>query len=207
MNKFLIAIASLFLWACNNATTSSETDVNKRDQAYIDSVEKVRKQKHVEFKVAKNSPFYKHKNFKELSYYPVTKAYRFWVKLHKLAQPELVQFVTSGSRQPVYQKVCFLSFSMGTELPDTLWGFVQSSHPSVLFVPFKDLTNNETTYGGGRYLELDYSPQMDSIYLDFNFAFNPYCHYDTGYSCPVVPFENHLKREINAGEKRYPYAK
>jgi uncharacterized protein (DUF1684 family) len=42
----------------------------------------------------------------------------------------------------------------------------------------------------------------DSIELDFNYAFNPYCHYNSTFSCPIVPFENHLKVHIFAGEKK-----
>jgi len=46
-----------------------------------------------------------------------------------------------------------------------------------LFLPFIDETNGDTTYGGGRYIELSI-PQSDSIEIDFNKAFNPYCAYN-----------------------------
>ena len=39
--------------------------------------------------------------------------------------------------------------------------------------------------------------------LDFNYCFNPYCHYTTGYNCPIPPRENYLEIKIEAGEKKF----
>jgi hypothetical protein len=39
--------------------------------------------------------------------------------------------------------------------------------------------------------------------LDFNKAYNPYCAYSDGYSCPVPPKANNLPVAIEAGEKTY----
>ena len=42
------------------------------------------------------------------------------------------------------------------------------------------------------------------ILIDFNLAYNPFCAYSSNYSCPLPPFENHLKHvAIRAGEKAY----
>lgn len=73
-----------------------------------------------------------------------------------------------------------------------------------LFVPFKDLTNGKETYGGGRYLDLQMGEiGKEGIWLDFNKAYNPYCAFSEGYSCPIPPKENHLTTRIEAGEKCY----
>ncbi|WP_373074977.1 DUF1684 domain-containing protein [Zeaxanthinibacter enoshimensis] len=69
---------------------------------------------------------------------------------------------------------------------------------SYLFLPFTDLTNGEETYSGGRYLDLDI-PEGDSLLIDFNKAYNPYCVYNKKYSCPIVPKVNHLDKAIRAG--------
>jgi uncharacterized protein (DUF1684 family) len=37
--------------------------------------------------------------------------------------------------------------------------------------------------------------------LDFNYAYNPYCAYTDGYSCPITPQENYIDIEVNAGIK------
>lgn len=81
------------------------------------------------------------------------------------------------------------------------------NHPlykNYLFIPFKDKTNGMETYGGGRYLDLFMKDVAgDEIVLDFNKAYNPYCAFSDGYSCPIPPQENHLKVSIEAGEKNF----
>jgi uncharacterized protein (DUF1684 family) len=73
-----------------------------------------------------------------------------------------------------------------------------------LFIPFKDETSGQETYGGGRYLDLRMGELSENeIILDFNKAYNPYCAYLAGYSCPIPPKENYLKVCIAAGEKNY----
>jgi len=71
-----------------------------------------------------------------------------------------------------------------------------------VFLPFTDLTNGDLTYGGGRYIDLTY-PLKDSVLIDFNKAYNPYCAYNPKYSCPLVPSVNHLETPILAGEKSF----
>jgi hypothetical protein len=73
-----------------------------------------------------------------------------------------------------------------------------------LFLPFKDLTNGETTYGGGRYINLLESDIVDGkINIDFNKCYNPWCAYSDGYNCPIPPKENHFDIEVIAGERNY----
>ena len=67
-----------------------------------------------------------------------------------------------------------------------------------LFFPFNDLTNGDTSYGGGRYIDLTI-PKGNTIVLDFNKSYNPYCAYTSGYSCPIPPIENYIDSEIKAG--------
>ncbi len=78
----------------------------------------------------------------------------------------------------------------------------KEGYEDYLFLPFTDLSNGATTYGGGRYLDLRL-PQGDQILLDFNRAYNPYCAYNKKYSCPIVPPENHLNISVEAGVKAF----
>jgi hypothetical protein len=71
-----------------------------------------------------------------------------------------------------------------------------------LLIMFRDLTNGEETYGGGRYIQVDL-PSNASTRIDFNRATNPYCAYEAQLTCPVPPLENWLKVRIPAGEKDY----
>ena len=69
-----------------------------------------------------------------------------------------------------------------------------------LFLPFLDDTNGDTTYGGGRYIDLRI-PEDNTIEIDFNKAYNPYCAYNEKFSCPIVPRENYLDVAVKAGVK------
>lgn len=77
-------------------------------------------------------------------------------------------------------------------------------YANYLFVPFTDATNGIETYEGGKYLDITIQDIINNtIMIDFNKAYNPYCSYIGGYDCPVPPKENALVVSINAGEKKY----
>ncbi len=75
-----------------------------------------------------------------------------------------------------------------------------------VFLPFRDATNGDTTYGGGRYL-LDTVKGADlgndgaTVVIDFNYAYHPSCVHDPRWSCPLAPPENTLPVAITAGER------
>ncbi len=70
-----------------------------------------------------------------------------------------------------------------------------------LFVPFRDETSGNETYGAGRYLEVPYESGQADFELDFNFAYNPSCAYSPAYDCPYPPPGNRLSIAVTAGEK------
>jgi len=73
-----------------------------------------------------------------------------------------------------------------------------------LFLPFKDATNGEESYGGGRYIDLKASSiKDDKMAVDFNKTYNPWCAYSDGYNCPIPPIANHLDASLMAGEAKY----
>ena len=73
-----------------------------------------------------------------------------------------------------------------------------------LFIPFKDLTNEDATYGGGRYIDAKTTDiTSGEMILDFNKSYNPYCAFSDAYSCPIPPDENHLNIKIEAGEQEF----
>ncbi|MFV1962661.1 MAG: DUF1684 domain-containing protein [Acidimicrobiia bacterium] len=75
-----------------------------------------------------------------------------------------------------------------------------------IFLPFRDATNGDSTYGGGRYLldtvkGADLGHEGDEIVLDFNYAYHPSCVHSTRWSCPLSPAANMLGFEVGAGER------
>lgn len=121
----------------------------------------------------------------------------------KRAKPFKIQ--ATGAIRQRYQKVGILHFVLGNdslELPvyRNLSLARNPEYEDYLFLPFTDETNGFSTYGGGRYMELTY-PEGDSLIVDFNRAYNPYCAYNDEYSCPIPPKENRLRVKVEAGAK------
>jgi uncharacterized protein len=86
-------------------------------------------------------------------------------------------------------------------VPVVLTVFRDSDRGS-LFIPFRDASAGGETYEVGRYLEPQTRPD-GTIEVDFNYAYNPFCAYGTGWSCPIPPEENQLAVTIAAGEKAF----
>ena len=70
-----------------------------------------------------------------------------------------------------------------------------------LFLPFTDESNGVESYAGGRYIDLKIPNEGNVMVVDFNKAYNPYCAYSTGFSCPKVPETNNLPIKILGGIK------
>lgn len=71
-----------------------------------------------------------------------------------------------------------------------------------LFVPFRDALSGSETHEVGRYLEPQLRPD-GTLDIDFNYAYNPFCAYGDGWSCPLPPEENVVNLAIRAGERMF----
>lgn len=75
-----------------------------------------------------------------------------------------------------------------------------------IFVPLKDGTSGQSSYGGGRYL-LDTAKGAwlgatdESLVLDLNFAYHPSCRYDDRWTCPLAAPGNTITARVEAGEQ------
>ena len=74
-----------------------------------------------------------------------------------------------------------------------------------LLLGFTDQTSGDGSYGGGRYVDMLVTDirKDDTVFIDFNKAYNPYCAYTAGYSCAIPPEENDLAVRIEAGVKDF----
>lgn len=147
------------------------------------------------------------KEFEELDFFPIDSNYIVKAKLKFFANSKPFKMQTTTDRLPIYKKYASATFSLNGKV------FVLNIYQNekllqtadfddYLFLPFTDKTNGKTTYGGGRYIDLNI-PKGDTIIIDFNQTYNPSCAYNTKYSCPVPPKENNLTIEINAGIKKF----
>lgn len=143
--------------------------------------------------------------FGGLLYYPVNERWCVPVKYKRKYFGKTFLMKTSTDRLPEYKVYGTMTFTIEGQ-KQTLYLYQnialskKEEYRDYLFCPFKDLTNGETTYGGGRYIDLRKSDLKKGV-LDFNLCYNPYCAYNYKYSCPIPPKENHLKVKIEAGVK------
>jgi uncharacterized protein (DUF1684 family) len=72
-----------------------------------------------------------------------------------------------------------------------------------IWVIFKDKTNGSTSYGAGRYMDVE---EVDAghVLLDFNKAYSPPCSFTSFATCPIPPRQNHLPLKVEAGEMYTP---
>jgi len=109
---------------------------------------------------------------------------------------------STGDSQP-YVRWGMISFHVDGEAA-TLTVY-RDKDDGEFFLPFTDLTSGQSSYGEGRYV--DVQPLHHGRFLvDFNYAYNPYCAYNPNWSCPIPPTENRLNVAIDAGEKSFPDA-
>ncbi len=145
-------------------------------------------------------------HFKGLLYFDPNCNFFVNAKVEKLPKPEPITVYTTRNEEKTYYRYAYLHFKINDKnYKLTAFKYALSGDGSkILFVPFRDLTSGEESYGAGRYLELKES-NGDTLILDFNYAFNPLCNYSNGYNCPLAPAENVLDCKILAGEKTYPH--
>jgi uncharacterized protein (DUF1684 family) len=133
--------------------------------------------------------------FTQLRYYPYNAALDLRLPLEVFQTQDVITVETSSGEERRYRRLGEIRFAVGDE--EARLTVYETPHG--LFLPFVDAGINVETYGAGRYLEPE---ELDdgSLHIDFNQAYNPYCAYSEGYSCPLTPQENRLNVSICAGE-------
>lgn len=146
-------------------------------------------------------------NFEGLQFYPLDEKYIVKAKFVRTPNEKPFLMPTTTSRTPEYVKYGEAHFTLdGNNFVLNLFKSTQPydepGYEDYLFLPFTDLTSGDGSYGGGRFLD-QRIPEGDTITIDFNKAYNPYCAYNPRYSCPIPPKENDLAIRIEAGVKDY----
>ncbi len=162
-----------------------------------------------EFKNPETSPLPDRfrKDFESLEFFPADTTYRIEARFVRTpdAVPFLMPTTTDRKSKEVVYGVAHFSLD-GKEHQLEIYQneelILEDGYEDYLFLPFTDLTNGDETYGGGRYLDLSI-PNGNTIQLDFNKAYNPYCVYNKKFSCPIVPSINHLNTRVMAGVKDF----
>lgn len=147
------------------------------------------------------------KTFKSLDFYPIDTDFCVEAKLVTTPNEKPFYMQTTTSRKPRYRKYGELHFTLkGKEVKLDVFQSMDmmkmEEYKDYLFLPFTDLTSGNGSYGGGRYVDLKI-PVGNTLTIDFNTAYNPYCAYNHSFSCPVPPEQNDILVEIKAGVKEY----
>ena len=191
-------IAYLVLQSPNSKQSSQNIE------EYVSSVQQERSQKDIFFKADPDSPLNAEQKdtFKQLYYYPIDPNYRIEADVEVMPLPEPIALTTSDGQQRLLNRWGFANFSINGKDQRLLLLKPVEEEENRLFIPFSDATSALQTYGAGRYLDVEL-PESNTLVLDFNKAYNPYCAYSDNFSCPLPPGENRLQVPIQAGEKTY----
>ncbi|HAI75104.1 MAG TPA: DUF1684 domain-containing protein, partial [Microscillaceae bacterium] len=172
-----------------------------QDDVYLKKVEQKREEKIKFLTNDQQSPIKDKTILKSLDYFKPDKRFLIRAKIERLEEPTTLSIPLSTGESKNYIRFAKAKFQWeGKSYQLTL--FKTALPDPMVFVPFKDLTNNRSTYGAGRYMDLAIPKNATHIDLDFNLAYNPFCAYNDDFACPLPPAENHLNLAIEAGEKK-----
>ncbi len=167
------------------------------------------KEMNADFKDATKSPLKDkdRKTFTGLDFYKFDSTYVVKAKLTRTPESKPFKMKTTTERRPDYVQYGVVTFTLKGKayqlsIYQNLGLLDKEGYEDYLFLPFLDDTNGDGSYGGGRYTEAR-MPEGDTILIDFNTAYNPYCAYNGKYSCPIVPRENYVATTIEAGVKAF----
>lgn len=201
MKKILFALIIITLLSNCSAPTTNYEDEIKLAQYKLNT----------QFSDASASPLTEDdlKTFKALAFFDIDKNYRIEAEFELTPNTPVFELQTTTDRLPLYRKYGIARFTLsGKKLELSIYQnqdlMTDVTYEDYLFIPFNDTTNGTLSYGGGRYIDVEIpSEESKTIVIDFNKAYNPYCAYNSKYSCPIPPSENNLSIAILAGVKAY----
>lgn len=172
---------------------------------YVERIEGEREEKDRFFADHPQSPIPadSRESFDGLSYFDPDPTYRFEVPLSEHAEKEEVTVETTTEGERTYLRWGEFRLEIDGETV-TLQAYRRPGDEGESYwVPFRDETSGEETYGAGRYIDLDESDRTadGDWVVDLNRAYSPFCAYNEQYECPLIPMENWLDVRVEAGER------
>lgn len=182
------------------------TQIKKQQSKAVKEINKFQKDLNKEYSDPKETPLRDNNfaKFKQHPFFPIDLKYRVTAKFIKTENPQPFDLPTSSGKSKSYQEFGKATFELDGKfyaltIYQSLDLMKMEKYKDHLFLPFHDETNNKETYGGGKYMDLKI-PSGNTIVLDFNQSYQPFCAYNAyDYNCPIVPEGNKLAVEIRAG--------
>ena len=137
-------------------------------------------------------------------YWPYDAELRFELALEPAAQPATLTLQTGGTDTTLLRRIGVVTLPAPVDATLDVWWMEQ--YAGGVFVPMRDGTAGDTSYGGGRYL-LDTAKGADlggsdgRIVVDLNFLYHPSCRYNPDWQCPLAPAGNTITYAVRAGER------
>ena len=119
-------------------------------------------------------------------------------------EPATLTLPTGGGDTTSLRRLGTLALPAPVQATLDVWWMEQ--YAGGLFVPLRDGTAGDTSYGGGRYL-LDTAKGADlgahdgRLIVDLNFLYHPSCRYNADWQCPLAPPGNTIRHRVQAGER------
>ena len=137
----------------------------------------------------------------ELEYYEPNVNFKVIARVNRNETIDTITMATSTGETEKFLDFASLGFKLGkSEYSMPVYRYLEGDNKGNIFFCFLDKTNSKSTYGGGRYIDINFE-NAKRIELDFNKSYNPYCVYNKEYSCPIPSKDNYINMEIKAGEK------
>ena len=170
-------------------------------EEYINEITEEREEQDLFMQNSDESPFAnKPSDYRGLNHYPIDIKYKIQARFVESPSKRIITLPTNDNSTREYLEYGTAAFTFNDKGQQLV--ILENVEDEKLFLAFADETSAIETYGAGRYLDVTHTGG-NSITLDFNLAYNPYCAYSDKFSCPLPPRENLLSVAIEAGEKTY----
>jgi uncharacterized protein len=136
-------------------------------------------------------------------YWPYDPALRFDLPLVPAEQELTLAVPTSEGTTPM-TRLGRVHLPAPVDAAVDVWWLQQ--YAGGLFLPLRDGSAGQSSYGGGRYL-LDTAKGADlggddgRLIVDLNFLYHPSCRYNDAWMCPLASPGNTISPAIRAGER------
>lgn len=139
-----------------------------------------------------------------LPYWPYNPGLRFELPLLAAIEPLSLSVPTDGNGMTRMRLAGRVRFPAPLDASVDVWWLDQ--YAGGLFLPIRDGTAGDTSYGGGRYVldtakGADLGGTADSLIIDLNFLYHPSCVYSSHWLCPLAPPGNAIAARVQAGER------
>ncbi|MCX2761157.1 DUF1684 domain-containing protein [Aquimarina muelleri] len=197
----MFRLSILFIFLINNLFAQDSTAI-KRILSFQQELNK-------DFTSEETSPLIPKdlERFKSLDFFKIDTSFCVTAKFVRTPYETPFVMKTTTGTEPLYVKYGEVHFVLQSKVfilnvYQNQGLTTEPQYDTYLFLPFTDLTNAESSYSGGRFIDLKI-PEGDSVLIDFNTSYNPYCAYNPRYSCPIPPEDNHLEIKIPVGVKKF----